>query len=258
MSYTEAAPLGVRAAGDIGYRPDRASPYRARVRWFEPVSRRRRSLSEGKETHDEAEDWIAGILKAAEAGIAPNVATMPLAEYSTATMDLALRGPEPKTLDTLDPYLAGWRRRVVPALGHFPVRIITYRAVDRAVHGWIADEQGRSTVKNSLAGRRRQAAWSPTDPQPVPRNDGKAVPDYSDTASDLRKRWSGRQDLNLRPLDPQSSALPSCATSRSRALFGLPAGRAEATLPHSRGRSDRLAGGRAGCRGESGDERRTT
>ena len=26
--------------------------------------------------------------------------------------------------------------------------------------------------------------------------------------------WSGRQDLNLRPLDPQSSALPNCATSR--------------------------------------------
>ena len=27
-------------------------------------------------------------------------------------------------------------------------------------------------------------------------------------------RLSGRQDLNLRPLDPQSSALPNCATSR--------------------------------------------
>ncbi len=26
--------------------------------------------------------------------------------------------------------------------------------------------------------------------------------------------WSGRQDLNLRHLDPQSSALPSCATAR--------------------------------------------
>src|SRR3989442_4629650 len=26
--------------------------------------------------------------------------------------------------------------------------------------------------------------------------------------------WSGRQDLNLRPLDPQSSALPGCATPR--------------------------------------------
>ena len=28
------------------------------------------------------------------------------------------------------------------------------------------------------------------------------------------KKWSGRQDLNLWPLDPKSSALPSCATSR--------------------------------------------
>ncbi len=26
--------------------------------------------------------------------------------------------------------------------------------------------------------------------------------------------WSGRQDLNLRPLGPEPSALPSCATSR--------------------------------------------
>ena len=26
--------------------------------------------------------------------------------------------------------------------------------------------------------------------------------------------WSGRQDLNLRPPDPQSGALPGCATPR--------------------------------------------
>ena len=52
---------------------------------------------------------------------------------------------------TLDPYLAGWRKRVVPALGHLPVRMITNGAVDRVVHAWIADECGRSTVKNSLA-----------------------------------------------------------------------------------------------------------
>ena len=26
--------------------------------------------------------------------------------------------------------------------------------------------------------------------------------------------WSGRQDLNLRPLTPQANALPDCATSR--------------------------------------------
>ncbi|WP_405640251.1 tyrosine-type recombinase/integrase [Streptomyces uncialis] len=148
MPYTEAVPLGVRVAGDIEHRPDRPSPYRARVRWFDPASKRRRSLSEGKDTHDEAEDWISGILKAAEAGIAPNVATMSLAEYGASNMDLALRGLE---LKTLDPYLAGWRRRVVPALGHFPVRMISNGVVDRTVHGWIADEQSRSTVKNSLA-----------------------------------------------------------------------------------------------------------
>ncbi|GGZ63043.1 hypothetical protein GCM10010387_65530 [Streptomyces inusitatus] len=94
MPHIEAVPLGVRAAGDIEHRPDRASPYRARVRWFDPVSRCRRSLSEGKDTHDEAEDWISGILKAVEAGIAPDVATMSPAEYGTATMDLALRGLE--------------------------------------------------------------------------------------------------------------------------------------------------------------------
>ena len=29
------------------------------------------------------------------------------------------------------------------------------------------------------------------------------------------KKWSERQDLNLRPLPPQGSALPSCATSRN-------------------------------------------
>ena len=33
---------------------------------------------------------------------------------------------------------------------------------------------------------------------------------------------SGRQDLNLRPLDPQSSALPSCATSRCPSDLGFP------------------------------------
>jgi integrase len=39
----------------------------------------------------------------------------------------------------------------VPTLGHLPVRMITNGAVDRAVHGWIADECSRSTVKDSLA-----------------------------------------------------------------------------------------------------------
>jgi len=38
-----------------------------------------------------------------------------------------------------------------PALAHLPLRMITNGAVDRAVHGWIAEQCSRSTVKNSLA-----------------------------------------------------------------------------------------------------------
>ena len=63
-------------------------------------------------------------------------------------MLLALRGLEPKTTD---PYLAGWRLRVVPALGHLPLTMVTNGAVDRTVFAWITDGEGRSTVKNSLA-----------------------------------------------------------------------------------------------------------
>ena len=32
-------------------------------------------------------------------------------------------------------------------------------------------------------------------------------------------QWSERRDLNSRPLPPQGSALPSCATSRERAFY---------------------------------------
>lgn len=76
--------------------------------------------------------------KAAAGGIGP----------AAANMTLALRSLEAKTTD---PYLAGWRKRVTPTLGHIPVRLITHGAVDRAVNSWIADECGRSTVKNSFA-----------------------------------------------------------------------------------------------------------
>jgi hypothetical protein len=85
--------------------------------------------------------------QAAGHGIDPNTATTTRSEYSTANMKLALRGLEGKTTD---PYLAGWRKRVVPSLGHLPITMITKGAVDRAVHAWIADDCGRSTAKNSL------------------------------------------------------------------------------------------------------------
>jgi hypothetical protein len=40
----------------------------------------------------------------------------------------------------------------------------------------------------------------------------------------MKDKWSGRQDLNLRPLAPHASALPGCATARHKNkpfYFGL-------------------------------------
>ncbi|MFD4374312.1 tyrosine-type recombinase/integrase [Streptomyces sp. NPDC058486] len=148
MTRIETVPIGVRLSTDIEYRPSRANPYRARVRWFDPITKRRKSLSEGKDSEDEAQEWIQSIMEAAEAGLAPSTATMQLSTYGDSNMELALRGLE---LKTRDPYLSGWRLRVVPSLGHLPVRMITNGAVDRTVQNWIADEHGLSTVKNTLA-----------------------------------------------------------------------------------------------------------
>ncbi|MEU7258163.1 site-specific integrase [Streptomyces rimosus] len=84
----------------------------------------------------------------ASRGVTPVTATLSLGQYGDEEWSLAMRGLEAKTLD---PYRAGWRLRVVPTLGHIPIMMLTNGAVDRAVHGWIADGHGRSTVKNSIA-----------------------------------------------------------------------------------------------------------
>ncbi|MFF4767459.1 tyrosine-type recombinase/integrase [Streptomyces sp. NPDC001255] len=148
MADRTSLPVGVRISTDIEHRPNRPAPYRARVRWHDPVSKRRLSLSEGKDTEDEAKEWLQAIAEAAEAGLSPSVATMKLADYGATNMDLALRGLE---LKTRDPYLAGWRTRVTPTMGHLAVRTITNGVVDRAVQGWIADGHSRSTMKNTIA-----------------------------------------------------------------------------------------------------------
>ncbi|GII65650.1 integrase [Sphaerisporangium krabiense] len=144
----QSLPVGIALSSDVEHRPGRPNPYRARVRWFDPATKRRKSKSESVDTLEAAEAWIKEMEDAARGGIDPLAATATLAEYGGNVMPLALRGLESKTLD---PYLAGWRRRVVPTLGHLPIRLISNGVVDRAVHGWIADECGQSTVKNSLA-----------------------------------------------------------------------------------------------------------
>ncbi|RKR91767.1 site-specific recombinase XerD [Micromonospora pisi] len=148
MASPQQPPIGVTLSPDVEHRPGRTLAYRARVRWTDPVTKERRSKSTSTETPEEAQQWIDDMTNAAASGLDPLAATMRLTDYGESVMTLALRGLERKTLD---PYLAGWRKRVVPTLGHIPVRMISNGAVDRAVHGWIADGCGRSTVKNTIA-----------------------------------------------------------------------------------------------------------
>ena len=109
MGQPEMPPVGVPLSADVEYREDRRQPYRARVRWVDPATKRRRSRSESFGTSEAAQDWIDAMQGAARGGVDPVAATMTLAEYGDAVMSLAVRGLEAKTLD---PYLAGWRKRV--------------------------------------------------------------------------------------------------------------------------------------------------
>jgi hypothetical protein len=113
----------------------------------------------------------------------------------------------------------------------------------------------------------------PCDHHPATRT--KNPPHHSvERASDLRLCWSGRQDLNLRPPDPQSGALPSCATSRGcgalrlRCLFPVSrvqeeqystVARARARLSDQGGGTDALVRGLgvrgSGCGSRSGRRR---
>lgn len=144
----QAPPIGVKLSVDVEYREGNPNPFRARVRWFDPETKQRKSRSEMLPTDEAAQAWIKRMQRAASRGITPATATLTLAEYGAEEWSLAMRGLEAKTLD---PYRAGWRLRVVPTLGHLPVQTVTNGIVDRAVYGWIADECSRSTVKNSLA-----------------------------------------------------------------------------------------------------------
>lgn len=141
-------PLGVTISGHIEEVPGRPAPYRARVAWRDPETGKRRRLSTTHTSREAAAAWVTTMQRAASGGIDLAAANMTLREYGDLNMPLALRGLEVKTTD---PYLAGWKKRVVPTLGHVAVRMITYGAVDRAVMNWLADGCSLSTIKNSLA-----------------------------------------------------------------------------------------------------------
>jgi len=64
-------PVGVTIRSNVEYRPDRAKPYKARVRWTDPATKRRPSTSESFVTEDAANAWVARMERAAARGLDP-------------------------------------------------------------------------------------------------------------------------------------------------------------------------------------------
>lgn len=154
------APVGLSLSTNVEFRGDRRKPFKARARWVDPTSGKRQSTSESFADKDDALQWIDEIIALAEAGVPPATAELTLSEYGDSVMKLAMRGLDPKTLD---PYMAGWRKLVVPSIGHIKVRLLKNGLVDRAVSSWISDGVGRSRVKNALAALVRVAEQAVRD-----------------------------------------------------------------------------------------------
>ncbi|GAB3668886.1 site-specific integrase [Nocardioides korecus] len=138
-------PLGVELKVDGGERTGpRGTSYWARVRWTDPVSGRRMSPKRMSRSREDVDAWVQQMQRAARTGVDPG---QTLATYIDALGDRWARGIDPTS--TYDPYAAGLRRRVVPALGHLPVSMLTAGIIDRAIDEW-ERQYSRSTVKNSV------------------------------------------------------------------------------------------------------------
>ncbi len=145
---------------------------------------------------DAAEAWIDRMQSAARTGFDEG---QTLATYLTNIGDRWTRGIDPTS--TYDPYAAGLKRRVLPALGHLPVVMITAGLVDRAIDDW-EQHYGRSTVKNSVAALVLVLDEAVRDGLIV-RNPAK------DRA---RRRSVGRSPVDEGPTSPRDLALPDVAT----------------------------------------------
>jgi integrase len=119
--------------------------YKARVRWTHPVTHHREGTKRVFDSRAEADAWLRRMQTTADTGVDPG---QTLIDYCTHVGDRWTRGIDPTS--TYDPYSAGLRLRVLPALGHLPVGLVTAGLIDRAIDRW-EQNYGRSTVKNTVA-----------------------------------------------------------------------------------------------------------
>lgn len=156
MTVARKIPFGV----EVKARPVRArgEAWRAEVRWRDPLTGRRDSLSRSFKTEALAEAWQQRQIAAARSGAEPLDRDATFSEYTSVVEDVVRERYEAKTWD---PYGAGLRLRVLPAVGHIPMSQHTPGLWDRLISQWraplpAADGMRRapyseSTIKNTLA-----------------------------------------------------------------------------------------------------------
>jgi integrase len=192
-----APPLGVTLSIDIEERVGaRGARFLARVRWTDPLTGRREAVKRSHPSREAAEAWVERMEAAARTGVD---AGQTLSSYVGHLGDRWARGIDPTS--TYEPYSAGLRLRVLPALGHLPVAMISAGLIERAIDVW-EQMSSRSTVKNTVAVLVLVLDEAVRDGL-VARNPAR------DRA---RRRTVGRSPVVATPSSPRDLALPDVAT----------------------------------------------
>jgi integrase len=139
-------PLGAVVHGDIRERSSgHGVRFLARARWTHPVTSRREEVNRTFGSRGEAVAWLDLQRRTAATGIDQGQS---LASYVGQLGARWARTIDPTS--TIEPYAAGLRLRVLPALGHLPVGMLTTGLIDRAIDRW-EEQYSPSTVKNTVA-----------------------------------------------------------------------------------------------------------
>lgn len=135
-------PIGIHFSQDITNRNGR---FRARVRWTDPRTHERLSYSATFNERTKAEEFLEQLQSRTRVAGDPLVS---LADYIDEVGERYLRGVDPTS--TANGYRGSIRLRVVPALGHLPVRTISTALIDRAIDVWERN-YSTSTVKHTVS-----------------------------------------------------------------------------------------------------------
>lgn len=198
MSEHKTPPFGVRVNREVTQRTTKSGEtrYPARARWTDPRTGKRVQVKDTFDSIDAANEWFDTLEQTARTGIDR---TQTLEAYIELLGERWARSIDPTS--TYDPYSAGLRKRVIPALGHIPVGMITTGLIDRAIDQWEATF-GTSTVKNTVA------ALVLILDEAVRDN----LLDRNPAKNRARRKTTGRTETPTEVMNPRDFALPDVAT----------------------------------------------